>query len=75
AIATLPFIVLALTLAMGKLIGPSRMPSPRRTAGVIVAGSFFVLVLVNFAWFWPIYTHELLTRSEWLDRIWFTRWI
>jgi dolichyl-phosphate-mannose-protein mannosyltransferase len=75
AIATLPFIVLALTLAMGKLVGTSRLPSPRRTAGVIVAGSFFVLVLVNFAWFWPIYTNELLTRSEWLDRIWFTRWI
>ncbi|GEP33912.1 phospholipid carrier-dependent glycosyltransferase [Nocardioides szechwanensis] len=75
AIATLPFIVLALTLAMGKLVGRSRPSSPRRTAGVIVAGSFFVLVLVNFAWFWPIYTNELLTRSEWLDRIWFTRWI
>ncbi len=75
AIATLPFMVLAITLAMGKLIGPSRLPSTRRTAGVVVAGSFFELVLVNFAWFWPIYTNELLTRSEWLDRIWFTRWI
>ncbi|MCD4527064.1 dolichyl-phosphate-mannose--protein mannosyltransferase [Nocardioides sp. cx-173] len=75
AIATLPFIVVALTLAMGRLIGPSRLPSTRRTVGVVLAGSFFVLVLVNFAWFWPIYTHELLTRSEWLDRIWFARWI
>ncbi len=75
AIAMLPFVVLAITLAMGRLIGPSRLPSPRRTAGVILAGSFFVLVLVNFAWFWPVYTNELLTRSEWLDRIWFARWI
>ncbi|MCD4532554.1 phospholipid carrier-dependent glycosyltransferase [Nocardioides sp. cx-169] len=75
AIAALPFIVVALTLAMGRLIGPSRLPSTRRTVGVVLAGSFFVLVLVNFAWFWPIYTHELLTRSEWLDRIWFARWI
>jgi hypothetical protein len=32
-------------------------------------------VLVNFAWFWPIYTDVLLTHSEWLQRIWFSRWI
>ncbi len=75
AIITLPFIVLALTLAMGKLIGRSRQPSVRRTTGVVVAGAFFVLVLINFAWFWPIYTNELLTKSQWLDRIWFADWI
>ena len=74
AVATLPFLVLALTLTMGKLIGPAA-PTPRRTAGVIVAGSFFVLVLLNFAWFWPIYTDGLLTHSEWTDRIWFRHWI
>ncbi len=51
------------------------MPSPRRTAGVVVAGAFFVTVLLNFAWFWPIYTDQLLTHREWLDRIWFSRWI
>ncbi|GEP37591.1 dolichyl-phosphate-mannose--protein mannosyltransferase [Nocardioides psychrotolerans] len=75
AMPILPFLILAITLAMGKLVGPSPHPSPRRTTGVVLAGSFFVLVLINFAWFWPIYTNELLTRAEWLDRIWFTRWI
>jgi dolichyl-phosphate-mannose--protein O-mannosyl transferase len=75
AVITLPFIVLALTLAMGKLIGSSTVPTTRRTVGVVVSGSFFVLVLLNFAWFWPIWTNGLLTHSEWLDRIWFARWI
>jgi dolichyl-phosphate-mannose-protein mannosyltransferase len=75
AVLTLPFLVLALTLAMGKLVGPSPLPSPRRTAGVVVAGSFFLLVVLNFAWFWPIWTDQLLTHSEWLKRIWFERWI
>jgi dolichyl-phosphate-mannose--protein O-mannosyl transferase len=75
AVVALPFIVLALTLAMGKLIGSSRSPSLRRTTGVVISGSFFVLVLLNFAWFWPIWTNGLLTHSEWLDRIWFSRWV
>ncbi len=75
AIGILPFVVIALTLTIGTLIGPSRAPSRRRTVGVIVGGAFLVLVLVNFAWFWPIWTNGLLTHSEWLDRIWFSRWI
>ena len=75
AIITIPFLVLAATLLMGRMLGSSSAPTPRRTAGVIVSGAFFVLVLLNFAWFWPIYTDQLLTHREWLDRIWFTRWI
>ncbi|MDH2414686.1 phospholipid carrier-dependent glycosyltransferase [Nocardioides sp. CER19] len=75
AIVTLPFLVLALALAIGKLIGREREPSPRRTAGVVLSGAYLVLVILNFAWFWPIYTNALLTHASWLDRIWFQRWI
>jgi dolichyl-phosphate-mannose--protein O-mannosyl transferase len=75
ALAMLPFVVLAAVLAMGRLVGPSDVPTARRTAGVVVAGSFFVLVLLTFAWFWPIWTDQLITHGEWMDRIWFTRWI
>ena len=66
----------ALTLALGSIVGPLRRADPRgvRPASV-VAGSFVVLALLNFAWFWPIWTDQLLTHPEWLRRIWFTRWI
>ena len=74
AVNVLPFTVLALTLLIGRLISAPG-PSPRRTLGTIAAGSFFVLVVLNFAWFWPIWTDGLLTNAEWLDRIWFSRWI
>ena len=75
AVVTLPFVVLALALAMGKLIGHERTPSRRRTVGVVLSGAYLLLVILNFAWFWPIYTDQLLTHSDWLDRIWFQRWI
>ena len=75
SIISLPFLVLAVVLTMGTLLGPSTEPTPRRTAGVVVSGTFLVLVMLNFAWFWPIYTDALLTHAEWLDRIWFARWI
>jgi dolichyl-phosphate-mannose--protein O-mannosyl transferase len=75
AVITIPFMVIATTLVMGRMLGRSTAPTPRRTVGVIVSGAFFVLVLLNFAWFWPVYTDQLLTHREWLDRIWFSRWI
>ena len=75
AAATLPFTVLALTVALGRIVGPDRTPTRRRTLGVVAAGSFVLLVVLNFAWFWPVWTDGLLTRQEWLDRIWFARWV
>lgn len=74
-IATLPFLVLAITLCLARLTGPSRAASTRRTVGVVVSGAFVVLVMANFAWFWPIYTDQLITHSAWLNRIWFSHWI
>ncbi len=75
AISMIPFTVLAIVLCMGRMMGTARVSSPQRTVGVIVSGAFFLLVLANFAWFWPIYTNELLTHGQWLSRIWFSRWI
>lgn len=75
AVITLPFLILALTLTIGTLLGRTTAPSRRRTVGVVVSGAYLVLVLMNFAWFWPIWTNQLLTHAEWTDRIWFSRWI
>jgi dolichyl-phosphate-mannose-protein mannosyltransferase len=75
AVAILPFVVLALTLAMGWMIGSSDTPTPRRTTGVVAAGVVLVLVVVTFAWFWPIWTDQLITHEEWTRRIWFSEWI
>ena len=75
AVAMIPFTVIAVTLLIGQLIGGPRASYSRRAWGTAVAGAFVVLVVANFAWFYPIYTDGLLTNGEWLDRIWFRRWI
>ena len=38
-------------------------------------GRVVVLALVAFAWFWPIWTDQLITQHEWVQRMWFRRWI
>ena len=75
AVTILPFTVLAVVLCMGFAIGGPHASARRRTWGMALSGAFLVLVLLNFAFFWPIYTGELITTPEWLQRIWFKRWI
>jgi dolichyl-phosphate-mannose--protein O-mannosyl transferase len=75
AITTLPFTVIAVTLLLGVLIGGPTASYRRRMWGTALAGAFVVLVMVNFAWFWPIYTGQLISTPHWLQRIWFRQWI
>ncbi|NUR07904.1 MAG: phospholipid carrier-dependent glycosyltransferase [Nocardioidaceae bacterium] len=75
AIMILPFLVLGVTLCLGRLMGGPLATYRRRMWGTAVAGAFVVLVVLNFAWFWPIYVGDLITTPDWLDRIWFQRWI
>jgi dolichyl-phosphate-mannose-protein mannosyltransferase len=75
AIVIEPFLILGAVLLLGEILGRAPAGSVRRTVGAIAAGTVVVAVIVNFAWFWPVYTDGLLTQSEWVQRIWFHRWI
>lgn len=74
AITIVPFTVLALCLVMGLVLGPP-VPGSRRRVGAVVCGVFVALVVLNFAFFYPVWTNALLTREQWLDRMWLRTWI
>lgn len=73
AIVMVPFTVTGLALAMGKILGPANSPGRRRRA--IIVGTAVALVIINFAFIYPILTDELMTRTQWLLRMWFGTWI
>lgn len=72
AICIIPFTVMAVALVLGKLIGEGPRTSP---AGLVVAGAFTALVILNFGFFHPVWTDGLLTQPQWRARMWFERWI
>ena len=75
AVAMIPFTVIAVTLVLGALVGPREAAPARRLWGTAAAGAFVILVIVNFAYFYPLYTDQLITNAQWLNRMWFLKWI
>jgi dolichyl-phosphate-mannose--protein O-mannosyl transferase len=71
-----PFLALAVAYVLGAIIGPA--PSGpagerRRLIGATVAGAYVVLVIICFAYFYPIYVADALTVPQWNARMWLGR--
>jgi dolichyl-phosphate-mannose-protein mannosyltransferase len=75
AVAVIPFTIVAVTLLLGRVLGPADASPSRRALGAALVGTFVALVIANFAFFHPILTDGLITHEQWLDRMWFVRWI
>lgn len=79
AVVTLPFLVLAIVLALRVLpdaigaVGPAQAVRGRRWM-VALAAVLLVVLLVQAWFFWPIWTGEPITLEQWRLRIWLPGW-
>lgn len=71
----LPWLVIGITLCLGKILGPPEPGSPRRIWGAAIVGGYLVLVLLNFAYLYPILTGQTIPYEDWLERMWFGSWV
>jgi dolichyl-phosphate-mannose-protein mannosyltransferase len=70
-----PFLIIAITLCLGLIIGPERASPGRRAFGAIAAGAYLLGVLANFAYLYPILAAGVIPYSSWMSRMWFHSWI
>ena len=70
-----PFLIIAITLALGLIIGPAAAGAGRRALGAVVAGAYLIAVLANFAYLYPILAGRVIPYTAWLSRMWFRSWI
>ncbi len=75
AVPLVPFMVLAVVLAAGLLIGPADAPPNRRALGAALAGTFALLALANFGWLHPVLTGEVIPYQEWWRRMLLRGWV
>jgi dolichyl-phosphate-mannose--protein O-mannosyl transferase len=73
AITVIPFTVTVLAMVMGLILGPA--DGPRRFRGAVIIGSLIALVVLDFAYIYPVLTDGLLTRTEYYSRMWLQSWI
>jgi dolichyl-phosphate-mannose--protein O-mannosyl transferase len=71
----LPFMILAIALIAGLLIGPEGIASTRRAAGAAAVGAFMLLALINFWWLYPVISAETIPYDDWYRRMLFRSWV
>lgn len=74
ALATLPFIVLAVCLAMHRLLQWKKHQRNHRVVTRAVAMVFLLLVIDQAVFFWPVWSDRVITESQWQDRLWLAGW-
>lgn len=73
ALPSLPFMIIALALAAGLLIGRVTAPA-RRTFGASAVGALALLALINFWWLHPVLTAESIPHQDWHRRMLYRSW-
>jgi dolichyl-phosphate-mannose-protein mannosyltransferase len=73
-----PFLILAVVFVLGALIaGPPGLPRDENRVlfGTVISGAYVLLVVLNFAYFYPLYTGESISTIDWAKRMWLgNRW-
>jgi dolichyl-phosphate-mannose-protein mannosyltransferase len=75
AIAFLPYLVLAVTMVLGLVLGPPGATGARRQYGASAVGAYLLLAVANFFWLLPVLSAEVIPRTDWLRRMWLRSWI
>jgi dolichyl-phosphate-mannose--protein O-mannosyl transferase len=74
-VAFVPWIVLACVYVLGLVIGGRDVSVARRRWGLGIAGGFVLITIGLFAFFYPIYTAQVIPLHEWQQRMWFPSWV
>ena len=70
-----PFVVMALAMTCGSILGPSNATERRRRWGAIAVGVLVLLVVLSAWWFYPIWTGQVIPYEQWNLRMWLPTWI
>jgi dolichyl-phosphate-mannose-protein mannosyltransferase len=70
-----PFLVIAITLCLGLIIGPARARPARRALGSVLAGGYLLAVLWDFYYMYPVLAAQVVPYTSWFARMWYHGWI
>ena len=69
AVSFLPFIVMAITICLGFVLGPASASPTRRTVGATVVGAYLLLAVLAAAELLPLWWGQTIPYQDWLERL------
>ncbi|PWH07085.1 dolichyl-phosphate-mannose--protein mannosyltransferase [Brachybacterium endophyticum] len=69
-----PWLIMCLAYALGLLVGPPGADRERKLAGTLLCGSLLTLIVLISAFFWPIWTGQVIDVRQWEWRMWLPSW-
>ncbi len=75
ALPAVAFMCLGLALLAGWALGGPAATSRRRRVGGSAVGAYLALVVVNFAYLYPVLAAQTLPYADWIQRMWIPSWI
>ncbi len=75
SVAIAPFLVLAVTLVLGYLLGPPGSDARRRTWGAAIVGAYLLLVVIDTGYLYPVLSGQWIPYDAYSARMWFRTWI
>ncbi|MEV0584177.1 phospholipid carrier-dependent glycosyltransferase [Nonomuraea sp. NPDC050310] len=69
-----PFMILALTLVAGLVLGRADASPLRRAVGAASVGAYALVVLINFWWLSPVLSGQTVLHSDWWARMLLRTW-
>jgi dolichyl-phosphate-mannose--protein O-mannosyl transferase len=75
AIAYEPYLILGLVMVLGLILGRPADPPWRRQQGMLMVGIFLVVAVLVSAYFYPLWTDELISRQDWQNHMWMPSWV
>jgi dolichyl-phosphate-mannose-protein mannosyltransferase len=75
ALPAVPFMCLGIALVAGWLLGGKGVSARRRVSAAMGIGAYLAVVVINFAYLYPVLAAQTLPYEVWKSRMWFTSWI
>lgn len=74
AVSFVPWLVLIVVCVLALVLGRADASPTRRRWGTLLVVLYVVAAVGLFAWYYPVYTAEVIPRPEWQQRMWFDFW-
>jgi dolichyl-phosphate-mannose-protein mannosyltransferase len=75
AVVFVPYLVLAVTMCIGLVIGGADASPRRRQWGVAAAGAYVLIAIANFGYLLPVISAQVIPYAAWAQRMWWKSWI